>query len=200
VVDSVNQALAATGCTMTVVSDPAKYPQGFLFARPQPDIGVTDDGSLAASYRGGLLVVCNVPDNPVAQATKFSPERFQALIGFVYTSVAAKAEIGGFGIGDTGGIAGGPSLDGAAVVPTQAALGLSSSQAPVALPGTSASAAVGTKAVAAEPASFITSILKPLPPGARWALLLSCLALWAWLTHLALTRLAGIGAKDEELA
>jgi hypothetical protein len=198
VVDGANQALAALGCTMTVVSDPAAYPQGFLFARPQPDIGVADDGSLAASYRGGLLIVCNVPDNPVAQATKFYPERFQALIGFVYTSVAAKADIGGFGIGDTGGLAGGPTLDGAAVVPTQAALGLGNSQAPVALPGTSATAASASRGVAAEPASFITSILKPLPPGARWALLLSCLALWAWLTHLALTRLVGIGAKDED--
>ena len=194
VLAAANTALAPTGCSLTVLSDPAAYPQGFLFSRPQPDLGVKDDGSLAASYRGGLLVVCNVPDNPVAQTTQFSPERFQALLGFVYTSVAAKGEVGGFGIGDTGGDGSGPF--GGAVVPTESTLGLGPTSAPVGLPAPPVELAATTARVpTGSPASLLTRVLEPLPPGARWALLLSCLALWAWLTHLGLTRLLGIGPR-----
>jgi hypothetical protein len=200
VLAAANQALAATGCSMTVTSDPARYPEGFLFSRPQPDLGVKDDGSLAASYRGGLLVVCDVPDNPVATATKFSPERFQALIGFVYTSVAAQpgTDIGGFGLGDLGGTPGATALP-AAVTPTQHALGLGPSATVVPVGGAPAAAspAAATASTAAPP-SIITSFLRPLPAGARWTLLVSCLALWAWLTHLGIARLLGIGARDED--
>ena len=191
-----NAALAPTGCAMTVVSDPAKYPQGFLFSRPQPDIGVEDDGSLAASYRGGLLVVCDVPDNPVADATKFSPERFQALLGFVYTSVAAHGDIGGFGIGDTGGDgSGGVGLG--AVVPTESALGIGATSAPVGLPAPVELAATTAHAAAGTPDSLLTRVLEPLSPGERWLLLVSCVALWGWLTHLGLTRLLRIGAAPQ---
>ncbi len=196
VMAAANAALVPTGCTMTVVSDPAKYPQGFLFSRPQPDIGVKDDGSLAASYRGGLLVVCDVPDNPVSQATKFSPERFQALLGFVYTSVAAHGEVGGFGIGDTGGDGTGAIGLGGAVVPTESVLGIGTGTAPVGLPAPVELAAT-TARTPGTPDSLLTKILEPLSPGERWILLVSCLALWAWLTHLGLTRLLGIGPKAE---
>jgi hypothetical protein len=196
VMTAANAALASTGCTIAVVSDPAKYPQGFLFSRPQPDIGVKDDGSLAASYRGGLLVVCDVPDNPVAQATKFSPERFQALLGFVYTSVAANGDVGGFGIGDTGGDGSGGIGLGGAVVPTESTLGIGAGTAPVGLPAPVQLAATTARTLGT-PDSLLTRVLKPLSPGERWALLVTCLALWAWLTHLGLTRLLGIGPKAE---
>ena len=105
---AVNAALKPSGCTVAVLGDPARYPQGFVFSRPEPEVGVRSDGTLAASYRGGLLVLCNVPDNPAAQATKFSPERIQAVIGFVYTSTSANPAVGGFGLGDLAGGPGGP--------------------------------------------------------------------------------------------
>lgn len=201
VIAAANAALTPSGCTLTVGNDPAAYPQGFLFARPQPDLGVRDDGSLAASYRGGMLVVCDIPDNPVAQATQFSPERFQALIGFVYTSVAAGADVGGFGLADLGGQGGAPAaLDGdalvagapaaSAFVPDGAAAGLGSQEQ-------GGRGATGGAGPAEDVTSVLTSFFAPLPAGARWALALASIVLWAWLTHLAATRLLGIGARDE---
>jgi hypothetical protein len=204
VITAANAALAPSGCTLTVGKDPADYPQGFLFARPQPDLGVRDDGSLAASYRGGLLVVCDIPDNPVAQATQFSPERFQALVGFVYTSVAAGDDVGGFGLADLGGqggsaaaLAGDAFAAGATPAPAFVPGGATGELAPQA---TSAPGGTGDARSAEDVTSVFTSFFEPLPAGARWALALASIVLWAWLTHLALTRLLGIGARDEGAA
>src|SRR5205823_2085924 len=105
-----NAALKPAGCTLTPLLTPDHYPQGFLFSRPEPELGVKPDGSLAASSRGGLLVVCDVPKNPASDATQFSPERLQALFGFVYTSTIAHPDVGGFGIGDTAGPPGLPGI------------------------------------------------------------------------------------------
>lgn len=100
---ALNQVVQAAGgsggCDISVVTSPTTYPQGSLFRRDPPEIGVAPDGSLAASYRGGLLVVCDVPRS-VSEPTTISPQRAQVLFGFAFTSTAAKAEIGGFGFGD----------------------------------------------------------------------------------------------------
>jgi hypothetical protein len=198
VIAAANTAVKALGCTLTVGKDPAAYPQGFLFSRPQPDLGVRDDGSLAASYRGGLLLVCDIPDNPVAQATQFSPERFQALIGFVYTSVSAGADVGGFGLADLGGSGGAaPTLDGLALPDTSlGGSSLGTTDLGNALtPGASAGGAAAPAAGSDDGINgVLTTFLEPLPPAARWGLALAALLVWGWLTHLGVTRLLTIGA------
>jgi hypothetical protein len=101
--NALNQAVVGAegsgGCDLSVVTSPATYPQGSLFRRDPPQIGVEPDGSLAASYRGGLLIVCDVPRS-ISEPTTVSPQRAQVLFGFAFSSTAAKAEIGGFGLGD----------------------------------------------------------------------------------------------------
>jgi hypothetical protein len=108
VLDGVDAVLAPAGCSLTVLDEPGTYPQGFLFARPDPELGVAEDGSAAASMAGGLLVECDLPQDLTAP-TGFSPQRIQVALGFAFTSVAASADIGGFGLDDlASGDAGGP--------------------------------------------------------------------------------------------
>jgi hypothetical protein len=102
VIEQAAAALAPSKCGLSVLSSPAAYPQGFLFGRPQPELGVAEDGSLAASMRAGLLVQCDLPQDLTAP-TSFSPQRMQVVLGFAFTSVATQADIGGFGIDDIGG-------------------------------------------------------------------------------------------------
>lgn len=101
VLRSVRAALAPSGCGITVLDAPETFPQGFLFTRPVPELGVADDGTLAASMTGGLLVQCDLPQDLTAP-TGFSPQRLQVMLGFVYTSVAAREDVGGFGLADVG--------------------------------------------------------------------------------------------------
>ncbi len=121
VLRQVRAALAPSGCALTILDQPELYPQGFLFGRPQPELGVADDGSLAASMKAGLLIVCDLPQDLTAPSN-FSPQRVQIALGFAYTGVAARANIGGFGLDDIGG--GTPSggsgegLEAPAFVPT----------------------------------------------------------------------------------
>ena len=202
VIDAANVALKATGgCELTVVSDPSRYPQGFLFGRPEPQLGVHGDGSLAASFRGGLLVLCDVPDNPVAQATKFSPERFQALVGFVFTSVAATDDVGGFGIGDLASAPLGGLLPLVGLTPaTPSALHppmpafAAPGPASIALPNATDVASPGS----GPSTSTFTSLLPPLSPSTRWIVAALCLLVWAALTHLGLTRLLTIGGVRDD--
>lgn len=119
VLNAANNLLQPQGCSLAVLTSPSSYPQGYLFSRPQPDIGVKDDGTLAASYRGGLLVVCNIPRS-LSDPTTVSPQRMQVLFGFAFTSTAANAEIGGFsfddlGLGDFGSAGGGGPILGSTV-------------------------------------------------------------------------------------
>lgn len=102
VIEQAAAALAPSRCGLSVLSTPAAYPQGFLFGRPQPELGVAEDGSLAASMQGGLLLQCDLPQDLTAP-TNFSPQRMQVVLGFAFTSVATQADIGGFGIDDIGG-------------------------------------------------------------------------------------------------
>jgi hypothetical protein len=99
VLGAANAALAPLGCSVTVVGATDRYPQGFVLARKPPDVGVRDDGTLAGSMAGGLLVVCDLPEN-ATKPSGFSPQRMQILVGFVYTSAAASEGVGGFGLGD----------------------------------------------------------------------------------------------------
>ena len=190
-----NSALKPSGCSVALLGDPSRYPQGFVFSRPEPEVGVRADGTLAASDRGGLLVVCDVPDNPAAQATKFSPQRIQAVVGFVYTSTAANPAVGGFGLGDlAGGPVGGfafkspgsfaaPSSPAGFAVPnaTPAAAGT----APA---GTSTPAAVPTVGARARPKSI--AAVGPIGMGTATRVLLAlvCLVAWGWLTHVGASR------------
>jgi hypothetical protein len=99
VLTAANASLAPLGCAVTVVGPTDRYPQGFVLARKPPDIGVRDDGTLAGSMAGGLLVVCDLPED-ATKPSGFSPQRVQMLVGFVYTSAAATDGVGGFGVGD----------------------------------------------------------------------------------------------------
>jgi hypothetical protein len=135
-----------------------------------------------------------VPDNPAAQATKFSPERIQAVIGFVFTSTAANPAVGGFGLGDLAGGAGPLSfkIPGAiAVVPgTPASLPVLG--APPAAPGPAlagpASTAGAPRLARTRPKTI--AALGPIGMGTATRLLLAlvCVAAWGWLTHLGASR------------
>jgi hypothetical protein len=194
-IEGANQALKPSGCSLTVLTDPARYPQGFVFSRPEPELGVRKDGTLAASDRGGLLVLCDVPDNPAAQATKFSPQRIQAVFGFVYTSTAANPAIGGFGIGDLAAGATGPlsfKSPGAGSPATPGSLaGIAVPNAPPAAAGTvpaGSSAPAAATATRARPKSI--AAVGPIGMGTltRVLLALVCLAGWGWLTHVGASR------------
>lgn len=190
-------ALAPTGCAITPLGDPAEYPQGFLFSRPEPTLGVADDGTSAGSMTGGLIVVCDLPVDLTAP-TGFSPARIQVVLGFVYTSVAATADIGGFGLGslpgdgsgstgeglDAGGAGGGASL------PSSSGTGIGTA-APSLGGGTTAPVASPAAPVAATPSGGGTTVLDLLASnfteGRPWVWLLA-IAGWVVLAHRGLER------------
>src|SRR6202008_2228148 len=102
--DAVTAGLPPTGGRIAPNASPNRYPQGFLFGRPEPRVGTDPDGTFAASFRAGLFVLCDLPaavtDNAKVGNQVFSPQRAQLVLGFVYTSTSATAEPGGFGLGD----------------------------------------------------------------------------------------------------
>jgi hypothetical protein len=190
---AVNGALKPSGCSMAAMGDPSRYPQGFVFSRPEPEVGVRADGTLAASYRGGLVVICDVPDNPVADSTQFSPERIQAVIGFVYTSAAANPAVGGFGLSDLASGPTGPTslnASGGAAPGLPASIGLPA--APPAATETTPSgpqqAAAGPSVARARPKSI--AAVGPIGMGTATRVLLAlvCLVAWGWLTHVGASR------------
>jgi len=190
VIDAVNGVLQPQGCTLTPLSTPSTYPQGFLFSRPAPEIGVSADGSLAASYRGGLLVVCDMPVAVTKNFGGFSPERFQMLIGFAYTSTVVKsASVGGFNLGDLSGpVVGGVPIGGTTNYGAagDAQLGLTTGQqerSEVAAPTVN----LGLHDIppSRTPAA---SIFPPMDAALRWRLGLLALLVWAGLTHLGARR------------
>lgn len=189
---ALSAALAPSGCGVTLLDSPAAYPQGFLFARPVPELGVADDGSLAASMAGGLLVQCDLPAD-LSAPTGFSPQRMQVVLGFAYTSVSARADIGGFGLGD---LAGGTPLGGSGG-------GLAPSAVAPSVPGGAISSPAGDEAVATPTGATVPP--SPGPVGAstiserirlvaanfaagRPWVWLAALALWLILTHRGLER------------
>ncbi|MGQ0433106.1 MAG: hypothetical protein ACT452_11950 [Microthrixaceae bacterium] len=99
VLDAATTALRAFDCDLAVLDDPAAYPQGFLFSRPPPKVGVAPDGKAASSMVGGLLVTCDPPQE-ITGLTDLNPQRVQMLFGFAFSSAAASDDIGGFGLGN----------------------------------------------------------------------------------------------------
>jgi hypothetical protein len=186
-VDSVNQALAPTNCTIALLTNPARYPQGFLLSRKDPRIGVAEDGSYAASMKAGLMVLCELPEE-LGTGTDFKPQRLQAVLGFAYTAASANAEPGGFGLGNLGDSVLGNTFTAA---PSSTPLpDLSPSFAPVETP--SAPVAATPKVLQSKPAA--SALPKPLAdfamdPATRWLLAVVCVVAWAVLTHTGIGRL-----------
>jgi hypothetical protein len=191
-IDGVNAALKPQGCSLTPLTAPDRYPQGFLFSRPEPEVGVKADGSLAASYRGGLLVVCDLPRSLTDNFGGFSPQRVQILVGFAFTSTTAGGAVGGFGIGELGGggdVGGGSLVLGnKRTVPVNPSTFTPGPAAPdVAAPVLSVPTA---KPSAAARASRVAAILPfRMDPALRWLFGLIGLLGWALLTHLGARRL-----------
>jgi hypothetical protein len=187
-IDSVNDGLAPSRCTLALGTNPARYPQGFLLSRKEPRIGVAEDGSYAASMKGGLIVLCDLPDE-LGTGTDFKPQRLQAVLGFAYTSAAADDEPGGFGIGNLAdvGVLGETSAAPSTGVPPLPDL------APLAAPLDAAAAPP------ADPAQLTTrraAVDLPPPlgdfdmdPATRWLLALVSVITWAALTHAGIRRL-----------
>lgn len=185
-----NKLLKGSGCTIDAVDNPARYPQGFLFSRPEPKIGVAEDGSFAASMRGGLVIVCDLPQEVTGQlkatGLDLSPQRVQFVVGFAFTSASAKEDPGGFGIGDLGGTDGtlgtlpNLNLGGPATLPD-----LGGIAAPTA--GVTDVEGKTTRRRALGP--LLPAATTPLDSSTRSLLLVICLVIWAALTHLGITRL-----------
>lgn len=97
-----NQSASSVGCNLTVLSNPADYPQGTLFARPPLPNRVNADGTDAGSTAAGADLRCVVPDN--LNPTNFKPLILQVLLGFVGTEANARGEAVQYGIntGDLG--------------------------------------------------------------------------------------------------
>jgi hypothetical protein len=203
-VTTINGALAPAGCRIDLLSHPEAYPQGFLLGRKPPTIGVSADGSLAASMQGGLLVVCDLPKD-ATEPTTFSPQRMQVLVGFAYTGVAANAEPGGFSLGslgsftEDGGFSSFDTTESTTVKPPDlAAVAAGSHGAMPELPAAAPVDAAAPPAAAAPappppaPRARLAAVDFAMDPAHRAVLALLCLPLWALLTHLGLRRLRGV--------
>ena len=187
VIDAANAGLKSAGCSLTPLTAPDQYPQGFLFARPEPKVGVLDDGTLAGSYRGGLLVTCNIPKS-LSEPSTFSPQRAQILLGFAYTGTALtpgddNLSIGGFGMGD---LADGTDGANAAAAPLASALPAIPTAAPASAAVAPPLAEVRPKALARTPGTILP---RHLAVSTKWLLGLLSLGLWLPLTHLGARRL-----------
>jgi hypothetical protein len=191
---ALSAAVAPSGCEMSFLDSPAAYPQGFLFSRPEPELGVSDDGTTAGSMTGGLLVQCDIPHD-LAAATGFSPQRAQIMLGFVYTSVTAREDIGGFGLGHIGGGTAdggsGPGLATPTVAPFPAG-GVAEIGPIVAPVGSSAQTRAGTASDGDRSSRSVTERIELLAAnfaaGRPW-LWVTALVLWLLLSHRGFERL-----------
>lgn len=187
IVDQANVALAASQCRIDVITQPTRYPQGFLFSRPTPKLGVEPDGTFAGSMRAGLLVLCDLPEQ-ITGNTDLNPQRIQVVVGFAYTATSAVDEPGGFNIGNLVGSIDVPSVDLApsftpSLIPS---VGVVTEPAPTTLaprlPTTRS-----TPIAVARP-----RLTDALDSSVRWILAIVCLTAWAVLTHLGIRKLRGI--------
>ena len=187
--DAVNAGLSPTGCRIAAAASPNRYPQGFLFGRPEPRVGTDPNGTFAGSFRAGLFVLCDLPaaitDNAKVGNQVFSPQRAQMVLGFVYTSTSATAEPGGFGLADLALPSVGPVVSGDTVVAPPPVVPDLSAAAPVAAPAQRGAAAASTR-----PAPFLH--FGPMDSATRWLLAIVAFAVWAVLTHLGVRRLRGV--------
>lgn len=191
VLDAATVALKAFKCDVAVLDDPASYPQGFLFQRPPPTLGVADDGTAAASMVGGLLVTCDPPQE-ITGLTDLNPQRVQMLFGFAFSSASGSEDIGGFGLGDLPSTIGGDGGDFTGVLDTV----LLAEPAPALAAPTAVTSSAGPAATATEPTALATA---PIACAATlraddwiasdtWPWVLALIA-WAALTHLGLRRI-----------
>jgi hypothetical protein len=88
--DAFNQVASASNCSLTLLRNPADYPQGPLFSRPPLPNRINPDGTDAGSTAAGFYLRCAVPDD--LNPTNFKPLILNALLGFVGTE--ARASIG----------------------------------------------------------------------------------------------------------
>jgi hypothetical protein len=187
-VDNVNAGLAPTRCVIALGTNPERYPQGFLLSRKDPRVGIDEDGSFAGSMRGGLIVLCELPDE-LGTGTDFKPQRLQAVIGFVYTAATAEAEPGGFSLGNLAdaGVLGStsfapidaaPSLPSLAPAPVQEA-----ATAPIPAPSSTLQSQPAGVRLPAPLGDF------DMDPATRWMLAIVSVVVWALLTHAGARRL-----------
>ncbi|MEY2397651.1 MAG: hypothetical protein QOJ00_825 [Actinomycetota bacterium] len=183
IVDQANTLLTGSGCRVDVIDNPGRYPQGYLFARPDPKVGVAGDGSFAGSMRAGLLVVCDLPESVTPK--NLTPQRVQVVVGFAYSSASATADPGGFGIGD---LTGGLPESAPAVLPNLDVAVPSIGDVPLALAPPTPTPAKRRPAVAVvKPVLPIATT--PLNSATRLTLFLACAVAWALLTHFGIDRL-----------
>jgi hypothetical protein len=178
--NAVNAGLEPTGCHITAVSPAEVYPQGFLLKRKPPTIEVAKDGTYAASMEGGLLILCDVPEE-ISAPTTFQPQRVQFLVGFAYTMAQALEAPGGFGLA---GLAGGatttvvrPPAEIAAPPPAERV----APQAPA--PAEPAARTLGPQAAGP------VNVRQPLPRGLRGTLFALGLVLMLVLAQIGVRRL-----------
>jgi hypothetical protein len=184
-IDQANSLLIGSGCRLDVISNPSRYPQGYLFSRPEPKVGVSEDGSFAGSMRAGLSVVCDLPESVTPD--NLSPERVQVVVGFAYTAASATADPGGFGLGNLGGDGdSGPSLGSLGSLTTSLPDLGASVTTPVA---DTADKAPERKPVIAITKPALPIAVTPLDGVTRLTLLLLCGVAWAFIPHIGLTRL-----------
>lgn len=184
IIDQANNLLVASQCRIDVVTQPTKYPQGFLFARPAPKVGLSEDGTFAASMRAGLMVLCDLPE--AVTPGDLSPQRVQIVVGFAYTAASATADPGGFGLGSLGGNGdSGPSLGSIGSITAP----LPSLGGDVTTPVAETATKPGRKPVATIAKPVLPIAVTPLNGSTRMTLLLLCAVAWALLTHFGLTRL-----------
>ncbi len=184
IIDQANNLLIGSGCRVDVITEPTKYPQGYLFARPAPKVGLAEDGSFAASMRAGLMVLCDLPESVTPD--NLSPERVQVVVGFAYTAASATADPGGFGLGNLGG-----DGDNNVALPAIGSLtpSLPDLGGSVTAPVTDTATKPDRKPVIAITKPALPIAVTPLSDATRLTLLLLCAVAWAVLTHLGLTRL-----------
>ena len=191
VLDAAKTALAPMGCDLTILSTPAAFPQGFVLARKPPVLGIAADGTSAGSMAGGMLLMCDLPQN-LAEPTGFSPQRMQAVIGFAYTAATATDDVGGFGLpslasgAGTDGVFGGPDSTTTATGALGASGGLGDNAAAGALPP--APALTTAAASTAVPYCDARLVAANWFADQRWPWMLALIA-WGALTELGLRRL-----------
>jgi hypothetical protein len=88
--DAFNQVASTSNCSLTLLRNPADYPQGPLFSRPPLPNRINPDGTDAGSTAAGFYLRCAVPDD--LNPTNFKPLILNVLLGFVGTE--ARASVG----------------------------------------------------------------------------------------------------------
>lgn len=182
-VDQANALLLGRGCRVDVINEPLRYPQGFLFSRPEPKVGLAEDGTFAGSMRAGLLVVCDLPDG--FPTKDLSPQRVQVVVGFAYTAASAVEDPGGFALGD---LAGGGASGGGIPSVSLGAPDLGGTDVPAFTPPAAAPTRPKPRLDVLSPARRVIATV-PLDGATRGFLFVFCLVAWVTLTHFGVTRL-----------